>query len=44
MDPEIHVLSAGRDWHVRQQADRITVGKAKDNDLALAHDPTASTE
>jgi DNA-binding CsgD family transcriptional regulator len=40
--PEIEVLSATRDWRVALEGERITVGQAADNDVALPDDPTAS--
>jgi pSer/pThr/pTyr-binding forkhead associated (FHA) protein len=40
--PEIEVMSAGRDWRLALEADRMTVGKAAENDVALPDDATAS--
>ena len=42
MGPEIEVMSAGRDWRLRLEAERVTVGKSDENDLPLPADPTAS--
>jgi FHA domain len=40
--PEIEVMSAGRDWRLPLEADRMTIGKSTENDVALPHDPMAS--
>jgi pSer/pThr/pTyr-binding forkhead associated (FHA) protein len=40
--PEIEVMSAGRDWRLPLEADRMTIGKSAENDVALPDDPTAS--
>jgi pSer/pThr/pTyr-binding forkhead associated (FHA) protein len=40
--PQIEVMSGARSWRISLDADRTTVGKAADNDVALEHDPTAS--
>lgn len=42
MAPQIEVISGIRSWRVDLKADRSTVGKAPENDVALADDPTAS--
>jgi hypothetical protein len=42
VDPEIHVLLAGREWRVPLDADRVTIGKSAENDVSLADDATAS--
>jgi pSer/pThr/pTyr-binding forkhead associated (FHA) protein len=42
MAPEIEVLSARRSWHLELPSDRITVGKAAENDIVLDDDPTVS--
>jgi hypothetical protein len=40
--PEIEVMSAGRDWRLPLETDRMTIGKSAENDVALTDDPTAS--
>jgi pSer/pThr/pTyr-binding forkhead associated (FHA) protein len=35
-------MSAGRDWRLALEADRMTIGKAAENHVALSDDPTAS--
>jgi DNA-binding CsgD family transcriptional regulator len=40
--PEIEVMSAGRDWRLPLEADRMTIGKSTENDVALPLDPMAS--
>jgi hypothetical protein len=40
--PEIEVMSAGRDWRLPLEANRMTIGKSAENDVALPDDPTAS--
>jgi FHA domain len=40
--PEIEVMSAGRDWRLPLEADRMTIGKSSENDVPVEHDPTAS--
>jgi pSer/pThr/pTyr-binding forkhead associated (FHA) protein len=40
--PEIEVMSAGRDWRLPLNADRMTIGKSTENDVALPDDATAS--
>jgi DNA-binding CsgD family transcriptional regulator len=35
-------MSAGRDWRLPLEADRMTIGKSAENDVALPADPTAS--
>src|SRR5215218_1258301 len=35
-------MSGARSWRFSLEADRTTVGKAAENDVALEHDPTAS--
>ena len=42
MHPQIEVISGARSWRISLEADRTTVGKAAENDVALEHDPTAS--
>ena len=42
MHPQIEVISGARSWRLSLEADRTTVGKAAQNDVALEHDPTAS--
>ena len=42
MHPQIEVISAAHSWRITLEADRTTVGKAVENDVALEHDPTAS--
>ncbi len=42
MAPEIEVLSARRSWRLELRSDRATVGKATENDIVLADDPTVS--
>jgi predicted component of type VI protein secretion system len=40
--PQIEVMSGARSWRFSLEADRTTVGKAVENDVALEQDPTAS--
>jgi DNA-binding NarL/FixJ family response regulator len=40
--PQIEVISGVRSWRRDLAAERSTVGKASENDIALADDPTAS--
>jgi hypothetical protein len=40
--PQIEVISGAGSWRFSLEADRTTVGKAAENDVALEHDPTAS--
>jgi predicted component of type VI protein secretion system len=40
--PQIEVISGAHSWRISLEADRTTVGKASENDVALEHDPTAS--
>jgi pSer/pThr/pTyr-binding forkhead associated (FHA) protein len=40
--PHIEVISGVPSWRIPLQADRVTVGKAAENDVPLEHDPTAS--
>ena len=42
MHPQIEVISGAHSWRIALEADRTTVGKAAENDVALEHDPTAS--
>lgn len=42
MSPQIEVISGVRSWRLELVAERSTVGKAAENDVALADDPTAS--
>jgi pSer/pThr/pTyr-binding forkhead associated (FHA) protein len=42
MAPQIEVVSGVRSWRVPLQAERTTVGKAAENDISIAEDPTAS--
>lgn len=42
MHPQIEVISGAHSWRISLEADRTTVGKAAENDVALEHDPTAS--
>ena len=42
MDPQIEVISGAGSWRFSLEADRTTVGKAAENDVALEHDPMAS--
>ena len=42
MPPQIEVISGVRSWRLQLTADRSTVGKAGENDIALADDATAS--
>jgi hypothetical protein len=40
--PQIEVITGVRSWRLQLTADRSTVGKAGENDIALADDATAS--
>jgi hypothetical protein len=40
--PEIEVMAGTREWRVQLDGERMTIGKADANDVALADDPTAS--
>jgi DNA-binding NarL/FixJ family response regulator len=42
MSPQIEVLSARRSWRLEVTSDRATIGKATENDIVLADDPTVS--
>jgi ATP/maltotriose-dependent transcriptional regulator MalT len=42
VDPQIEVISGADSWRISLGADRTTVGKAAENDVALEHDATAS--
>ena len=42
MSAQIDVISGVRSWRVELSADRSTVGKARENDIAVDDDPTAS--
>ena len=42
MAPEIEVLSARQSWRRELDPERTTVGKASENDIVLADDPTVS--
>ena len=42
MSPQVEVITGVRSWRLEVEADRSTVGKADENDIALADDPTAS--
>ncbi len=42
MGPQVEVISGVQSWRLELQADRTTVGKAAENDVSLADDPTAS--
>jgi FHA domain len=40
--PQVEVMSGAGSWRFSLEADRTTVGKAAENDVALEHDPMAS--
>jgi pSer/pThr/pTyr-binding forkhead associated (FHA) protein len=40
--PQIEIMSSTRSWRVDVDAPRTTIGKAEENDVALADDPMAS--
>jgi pSer/pThr/pTyr-binding forkhead associated (FHA) protein len=40
--PQVEVISGARSWRFSLEGDRMAVGKAAENDVALEHDPTAS--
>jgi pSer/pThr/pTyr-binding forkhead associated (FHA) protein len=40
--PQVEVMSGAGSWRFSLEADRTTVGKALENDVALEDDPTAS--
>jgi DNA-binding CsgD family transcriptional regulator len=40
--PQIEVISGVRSWRLPLESDRITVGKAPENDLSLGEDPMVS--
>ena len=40
--PQIELISGVRSWRVELKGDRSTIGKAAENDIAVADDPTAS--
>ena len=40
--PQIEVTTSTRSWQVSLEADRTSIGKAEENDVALGEDPTAS--
>lgn len=42
MGSQVEVMYGARSWRFDLQADRTTVGKAPENDVALVEDPTAS--
>ena len=42
MRPQIEVMSGARSWRFSLEADRTTIGKAAENDVAIEDDPTAS--
>jgi len=41
--PQIEVISGASSWRFSLEADRTTLGKAAENDVALEHDPTRSS-
>jgi hypothetical protein len=42
MHPQIEVISGAQSWRFSLEADRTSIGKAAENEVALEHDPTAS--
>jgi pSer/pThr/pTyr-binding forkhead associated (FHA) protein len=40
--PQVEVMFGVQSWRFELEADRTTVGKAPENDISLAEDPTAS--
>jgi predicted component of type VI protein secretion system len=40
--PQIELISGVRSWRLELEGDRSTIGKAAENDIPLADDPTAS--
>jgi pSer/pThr/pTyr-binding forkhead associated (FHA) protein len=42
VQPQVEVMEGATSWRFTLEADRTTVGKAAENDVALEHDPTAS--
>jgi hypothetical protein len=42
MGPQVEVMFGVRSWRFELQSERTTVGKAAENDIAVADDPTAS--
>ena len=42
MGAQVEVLSGANSWRFPLQSERTTVGKASENDISLAEDPTAS--
>ena len=42
MGPQVEVISGVRSWRIPLEADRVTIGKAPENDVPLEDDPTAS--
>src|SRR4051794_41122004 len=42
MGPQVEVMFGVQSWRYTLETDRTTVGKAPENDLALADDPTTS--
>jgi pSer/pThr/pTyr-binding forkhead associated (FHA) protein len=42
VDPQLEVMEGASSWRFSLQAERTTVGKAEENDVSLADDPTAS--
>ena len=42
MGPQVEVISGVRSWRFPLEADRTAIGKAPENDIPLAEDPTAS--
>ena len=42
MPPQIEVISGAQSWRFSVEADRTSIGKAAENEIALEHDATAS--
>jgi pSer/pThr/pTyr-binding forkhead associated (FHA) protein len=42
MGPQVEVMFGVQGWRFAVEADRTTIGKAPENDISLAEDPTAS--
>ena len=42
MSPQIEVISGVRSWRLQLEAERSTIGKAGENDIAVDDDATAS--
>ena len=40
--PQIELITPARSWQMSLEADRTSIGKAEENDVALGEDPTAS--